>query len=64
MGATVFEAEQLSLKRRVALKVLPSHQIMDDREVLRFKREAEAGGRQSHPGIVAIHAVGEYEGTQ
>jgi serine/threonine protein kinase len=30
--------------------------------VLKFRREAEAGGRQSHPGIVAVHAVGEHEG--
>ena len=30
---------------------------------MKFRREAEAGGRQSHPGIVAIHAVGEHEGV-
>jgi len=62
MGA-VYEAEQISLKRRVALKVLPSHLSLSDKAVLKFKREAEAGGKQSHPGIVAIYNVGEYEGV-
>ncbi len=58
----VYEAEQVSLKRKVALKVLPSHLSFSDVTVKRFKREAEAGGRQRHPGIVAIYAVGEHEG--
>jgi formylglycine-generating enzyme required for sulfatase activity len=30
---------------------------------MKFHREAEAGGRQRHPGIVAVHAVGEHEGV-
>jgi len=60
---TVYEAEQLSLKRKVALKVLPAHLGFSDQAVLKFKREAEAGGRQQHPGIVAIHSVGEDKGV-
>ena len=60
---TVYEAEQISLKRRVALKVLPPHLSISTDAVNRFRREAAAGGRQSHPGIVAIHAVGELEGV-
>ncbi|MHC4942821.1 MAG: tetratricopeptide repeat protein [Planctomycetota bacterium] len=60
--ATVYEAEQISLKRRVALKVLPGHLSFQDEAVKRFRREAEAGGRQSHSGIVAIFGVGEHEG--
>jgi len=60
---TVYEAEQISLKRRVALKVLPPHLSFSDRAVGKFHREAEAGGRQSHPGIVAVFAVGEHEGV-
>ncbi len=60
---TVYEAEQVSLKRKVALKILPSHLSFSDEAVLKFRREAEAGGRQSHPGIVSIHAVGEHEGV-
>ncbi|MBU0753555.1 MAG: protein kinase, partial [Planctomycetes bacterium] len=31
--------------------------------VKKFRREAEAGGRQKHPGIVAVHALGEEEGV-
>jgi len=62
MGA-VYEAEQISLRRKVALKILPSHLSLSDEAVFKFKREAEAGGRQSHPGIVAIHTVGEHEGV-
>jgi formylglycine-generating enzyme required for sulfatase activity len=59
---TVYEAEQISLKRKVALKVLPSHLSFSDDAVQKFHREAEAGGRQTHPVIVAIHAIGEHEG--
>ena len=61
--ATVYEAEQISLKRRVALKILPSHLADSAKAVRRFQREAEAGGRQSHPAIVSIYAVGEHDGT-
>lgn len=59
--ATVYEAEQISLKRRVALKLLPSYMSFSERAVRKFLREAEAGGRQNHPGIVAIYAVGLHE---
>lgn len=60
--AIVYEAEQISLKRRVALKVLPSHLSFSDEAIRKFQQEAVAGGRASHPGIVAVHAVGEHEG--
>ncbi|MHC4944573.1 MAG: serine/threonine-protein kinase [Planctomycetota bacterium] len=56
--ATVYEAEQISLKRRVALKVLPSYLSFSERAVNKFQREAEAGGRQTHPGIVLTLALG------
>ncbi len=59
----VFEATQESLGRRVALKMLPSFAGMDPAAVARFRREAEAAGRLSHPGIVPVHSVGEHEGT-
>jgi formylglycine-generating enzyme required for sulfatase activity len=58
----VYEAEQISLKRNVALKILPPHLLLSDEMVQKFHREAEAGGRQKHPGIVAVHAVGEEKG--
>jgi len=60
---TVFEAEQISLHRRVALKVLPTHLSFSDTAAQKFRREAEAGGRQSHPGIVAVYAIGEHKGV-
>jgi WD40 repeat protein len=59
---TVYEAEQISLNRRVALKILPPHLSLSDDAILKFRREAEAGGRQSHQAIVAVHAVGEQKG--
>ena len=59
---TVYEAQQISLNRTVALKVLPPHLSFQDVSILKFRREAEAAGRQSHPGIVAVHAVGEQDG--
>ena len=59
----VYEAEQISLKRKVALKVLPAHLSFSDVMVKKFYREAEAGGRQRHPGVVAVHAIGEHEGA-
>ncbi len=61
--ASVYEAEQVSLNRRVALKVLPSHLSFSDEAVMSFRREAEAGGRQAHPGIVSVYAAGEHEGA-
>jgi len=61
MGS-VYEAEQISLKRRVALKVLWPHLSIVETAVLKFRREAEAGSRQSHSGIVSVFAVGEQGG--
>ncbi|MDP6408545.1 MAG: serine/threonine-protein kinase [Planctomycetota bacterium] len=57
----VWEAEQLSLSRRVALKLLLPERV-DQKGLDYFAREARAGGRLSHPGIVAIHGTGEDEG--
>jgi hypothetical protein len=59
----VYRARQESMGRLVALKVLPSFAGMDSATVARFRREAEAAGRLSHPGIVPVHAVGEAEGV-
>lgn len=58
----VYEAEQLSLNRKVALKVLPIDLSLSDDAVLKFRREAEAGGRQSHPGIVSVYSTGKQDG--
>jgi hypothetical protein len=57
----VWIAEQLSLRRRVALKLmLPGRGSTRAREL--FLREARAGGRLSHPGIVTVHGQGTAEG--
>jgi serine/threonine protein kinase len=54
----VYEAEQLSLGRRVALKVLPPQTASDPRSQRRFHTEAQAAAGLHHPHIVAVHAVG------
>jgi tetratricopeptide (TPR) repeat protein len=61
--ARVYEAEQLTLGRRVALKILPAHLSLSSRAVDKFHREARAGARQHHPGIVSVLAVGEAAGV-
>jgi serine/threonine protein kinase len=54
----VYEAEQLSIGRRVALKVLPFAAMLDRQQLNRFKNEARAAGTLDHPNIVSIHSVG------
>jgi eukaryotic-like serine/threonine-protein kinase len=54
----VYEAEQLSLHRRVALKVLPFAAALDSRQLQRFKNEAQAAACLHHSNIVPIYAVG------
>jgi len=54
----VYEAEQSSLGRRVALKLLPSTAAMDPRHVQRFQVEVQAAAHLRHPNIVPIYAVG------
>jgi tetratricopeptide (TPR) repeat protein len=54
----VYEAEQVSLGRRVALKVLPFAATMDPRHLQRFHNEARAAASLHHEHIVPVHAVG------
>ena len=55
---TVYKANQVSLNRTVALKIL-SHKVADDPTfVAKFKREAQAAGRLNHPNIVQCYDVG------
>jgi hypothetical protein len=58
----VYEAEQESLGRHVALKVLPAHSLLDPPRLLRFQREARAAARLHHTNIVQVFGVGEHEG--
>ena len=54
----VYEAEQVSLGRRVALKILPQHVARDARMLERFRREARAAARLHHTNIVPVFEVG------
>jgi tRNA A-37 threonylcarbamoyl transferase component Bud32 len=54
----VYEAEQTSLRRRVALKVLRYGAVADAEAMERFRREAETVARLHHTNIVPIFAVG------
>jgi tetratricopeptide (TPR) repeat protein len=59
----VHEAVQISLDRRVALKVLPTGVALKPAALARFKREAMTAGRLAHPGIVEVYAVGSSDDT-
>ena len=54
----VYEAEQMSLRRRVALKVLSFAAALDPRRLQRFKNEALAAAHLRHENIVPVYAVG------
>jgi WD40 repeat protein/serine/threonine protein kinase len=58
----VYEAEQASLGRHVALKVLPRQLLVDPRAKLRFVREARAAARLHHTNIVPVFGVGAQNG--
>jgi serine/threonine protein kinase/WD40 repeat protein/Tfp pilus assembly protein PilF len=54
----VYEAEQVSLGRRVALKVLPPHLSSDRQTAERFRREARSAAKLHHTNIVPVFEVG------
>jgi serine/threonine protein kinase/predicted Zn-dependent protease len=58
----VYEARQLSLNRKVALKVLSGRLGLTPQAVQRFRREAEAAARLHHTNIVPVYATGEQDG--
>lgn len=60
----VYEAEQISLRRRVALKVLRFGAVADEVAMQRFQREAETVAQLHHTNIVPIFAVGSEEGVR
>src|SRR6202043_3801143 len=59
----VYEARQVSLNRKVALKVLSGGLGLTSKAVQRFHREAEAAAKLHHTNIVPIYATGEEDGT-
>ena len=59
----VYEAEQVSLGRHVALKLLPPQKLKDANHKRRFEREARAAARLHHTNIVPVFGVGEHEDT-
>lgn len=58
----VWLAEDLRLRRRVALKILPADLASEPRHLERFQREARSVATLNHPNIVTIHSVEEAEG--
>ena len=59
----VYEAEQISLGRKVALKVLPFAAVLDEKQIKRFKNEARAAATLDHPHIVPVYSIGEERGV-
>ena len=59
----VYEAEQVSLGRHVALKLLTFQSHRDANQKSRFEREAKSAARLHHTNIVPVFGVGEHEGT-
>ena len=59
----VYEAEQESLHRQVALKALPFQAFHDKQQIERFHREAQAAARLHHTNIVPVFGVGEDRGV-
>jgi serine/threonine protein kinase len=54
----VYEAENVLLKRKAAIKLLPKERAGNERAVQRFLREAQAAARLNHPNVVGIYDVG------
>jgi serine/threonine protein kinase len=59
----VYEAHQISLNRRVALKVLPFAAAFDPKQLRRFENEAQAAAQLHHTNIVPVFGVGQERGV-
>src|SRR5206468_7792419 len=59
----VYEARQISLDRRVAVKLLPFAAVLEAKQIARFKHEAQAAAQLHHPHIVPVFAIGVERGV-
>jgi serine/threonine protein kinase len=59
----VFLGEHLSLKRKIAIKVLPTDKAQEDLSLERFQREARAVAALDHPNIVRLHDISQGAGV-
>jgi len=59
----VYRARDLRLGRDIAIKVLPSAFSADPERLARFEQEARAAAALNHPNILAVHDVGQHDGS-